>query len=114
MPPRGTLRVIDAAEEFVLIVNNELGATMRAWPYADQLRRAAGSIFANLIEGYGRGQGADRVRLYRIAKASCEEVLGWLRQARDAGVLEERAYFRLYNRGIVIVRMINQLMRAVA
>jgi len=28
--------------------------------------------------------------------------------------VEERAYFRLYNRAIVIVRMINQLMRAVA
>jgi len=95
-------------------VNNELAVAAKSWPYTDQLRRAAGSVFANLIEGYGRGQGADRVRLYRIAKASCEEVLGWLRQARDAGVLEERAYFRLYNRAIVIVRMINQLMRAVA
>jgi four helix bundle protein len=113
MPPRGTLRVIDAAEEFVSIVNNELAAA-KNWPYTDQLRRAAGSVFANLVEGYGRGQGADRVWLYRIAKASCEEVLGWLRQARDAGVLDDRAYFRLYNRGIVIVRMINQLMRAVA
>jgi len=28
--------------------------------------------------------------------------------------VEERAYFRLYNCAIVIVRMINQLMRAVA
>jgi len=28
--------------------------------------------------------------------------------------VEERAYFRLYNRAIGIVRMINQLMRAVA
>ena len=114
MPPRGTLRVIDAAEEFVSIVGSEFAKLTKTWPYTDQLRRAAGSVFANLVEGHGRGPGADRVRLYRIAKGSCEESLAWLRQARDAGVLEERAYFRLYNRGIVIVRMINQLMRAAA
>jgi four helix bundle protein len=114
MPPRGTLRVIDAAEEFVSIVGAEFAAVTKTWPFTDQLRRAAGSVFANLVEGHGRGPGADRVRLYRIAKASCEEALGWLRQARDAGVIEERAYFRLYNRGIVIVRMINQLMHVAA
>jgi len=113
MPPRGTLRVIDAAEEFVSLVTADF-AKVRNWPFTDQLPRAAGSVFANLVEGYGRGSGADRVRLYRIAKGSCEEALAWLRQARDAGALEERAYFRLYNRGIVIVRMINQLMRVAA
>jgi len=113
MPPRGTLRVIDAAEEFVSLVSAEFAA-VKAWPYTNQLRRAAGSVSANLVEGHGRGSGPDRVRLYRIAKGSCEESLAWLRQARDAGVLKERAYFRLYNRAIVIVRMINQLVHVAA
>ena len=31
---------------------------------ADQLYRAAGSISANLAEGYSRGTGADRARFY--------------------------------------------------
>ncbi len=107
MPPRDTLRVIDAAEEFVAQVNRS--APARNWVYAGQLRRSAGSVYANLVEGYGRGPGADRNRLYVVARAECEEALGWIRQARNANKLAGREFFNLLNRGVVIVRTINGL-----
>jgi four helix bundle protein len=110
MPPRGTLRTIDAAEDFAVAVSQWLRSS--AWPcaHADQLRRAADSVSANLIDGYGRGPGADRLRLYRISKAECEEALGWLRKSRSLDEIGPKDFHRLSNRGIVIVRMINALM----
>lgn len=109
MPPREALRVIDAAEDFAVDVNLCFGALRKPWLHRDQVRRAAGSVCANLIEGFGRGPGADRMRLYRIARASCEEVLSWLRQAHRASLLGSRDFFRLSNRGVVIIRMIQRL-----
>jgi four helix bundle protein len=110
MPPRGTLRTIDAAEEFAVAVSQWLRSSGVPCAHADQLRRAADSVSANLIDGYGRGPGADRLRLYRIGKAECEEALGWLRKSRSLAEIAPNDFHRLSNRGIVIVRMINALM----
>jgi hypothetical protein len=73
MPPRDTLRVIDATEELVVQVNRSRPA--RGWVYSGQPRKSVGSVYANLVDGYGRGPGADRNRLYVVAKAECEETL---------------------------------------
>ena len=99
MPPRGTLRVIDAAEEFAAEVSRWLVSDGRACSHADQLRRSANSVSSNLIEGYGRGPGADRIRLYRIGKAECEEAMGWLRKSNDLSAIAPREFHRLSNRG---------------
>jgi len=107
VPPRDTLRVIDAAEEFVVQVNRSRPA--RNWVYSGQLRKSVGSVYANLVDGYGRGPGADRNRLYVVARAGCEETLGWIRQARNANKVTGQEFFKLLNRGVVIVRMINNL-----
>ena len=79
MPPRRTLRVIDAAEDFAVDVHRCFSGPGRSKFYADQARRAAGSVYSNLIEGFGRGPGADRMRVYRTARSECEEALGWIR-----------------------------------
>jgi four helix bundle protein len=105
-----TLRTIDAAEDFAVAVSQWLRSSNRSCAHADQLRRAADSVSANLIDGYGRGPGADRLRLYRIGKAECEEALGWLRKSRSLAEIAPKDFHRLSNRGIVIVRMINALM----
>jgi len=107
VPPRDTLRVIDAAEEFVVQVNRSRPG--RNWVYSGQLRKSVGSVYANLVDGYGRGPGADRNRLYVVARAECEETLGWIRQARNANKVAGQEFFKLLNRGVVIVRMINNL-----
>jgi len=109
MPPRGTLRAIDAAEDFGTDVSKWLRANGKYCAHADQLRRAAGAVSANLIEGYGFGPGANRMRLYRIGKAECEEALGWLRASQRLSEIAPKDFHRLSNRGIVIVRMINAL-----
>ncbi len=46
-----------------------------------QAIRAAGSIAANLAEGFGRYTLADRRVFYRYARGSFEETKAWLRKA---------------------------------
>lgn len=49
---------------------------------ADQLFRSAGSIGANLAEGYSRSSGADRVRMFEYALGSARECRFWYQAAR--------------------------------
>jgi four helix bundle protein len=44
---------------------------------ADQLLRAAGSIGANIAEGYSRQSGRDRARFYEYALGSARESRHW-------------------------------------
>ena len=50
---------------------------------ADQMRRAAHSIPANIAEGFGRRYLPDKIRFYNIAEASAEELKDVLICARD-------------------------------
>ena len=102
--------MIDAAEQLAVDVNRMLKSRPRSSTYAEQLKRAVGSIGANLVEGYGRGPGADRMNRYRTAKSECEETLSWLRGSYRLGEIPARDFFSLTNRGIVITRMISSLM----
>jgi four helix bundle protein len=109
MPPSGALRVIDAAEDFVVEVNRCFGRSARGRTYADQVRRSAGAVSGGLIEGYSRGPGADRQYRYLVASSECEESLGWIRKSYRLGELAYKDFRRLSNRGITIVRMIKRL-----
>ena len=51
---------------------------------AAQICRAAGSIGANIADGYGRGSGRDRVRFYEYALCSSRESASWYHSARHA------------------------------
>lgn len=65
----------------------------RRYAIADQLVRAAGSVSANIAEGYSRSGTADRVRLLDYALGSARECITWYQAAADVlplPVLEAR------------------------
>ncbi|MCB0037201.1 MAG: four helix bundle protein [Anaerolineales bacterium] len=49
---------------------------------AQQLSRSAGSVAANIEEGYSRGYGKDYARFLRIALGSARESRGWYYRGR--------------------------------
>jgi four helix bundle protein len=49
-----------------------------------QLINSAGSVSANIEEGYGRGFGKDNARFQRIALGSAREARGWYYRSRNA------------------------------
>ena len=49
---------------------------------SDQLFRAAGSISANIGEGYSRASGKDQARFYEYALGSAREARGWYFKGR--------------------------------
>ena len=51
---------------------------------AGQLYDAAGSVGANISEGYSRGTGRDRARFYEYALGSARECRHWYHQSRHA------------------------------
>lgn len=52
--------------------------TIRDFRFRDQLRAAAGSVTANVVEGYRRFSPRDFARFLDVAYASAGEVANWL------------------------------------
>jgi four helix bundle protein len=75
---------------------------------SDQLLRAAGSISANICEGYSRASGKDQARFYEYALGSAREARDWYFKARHA--LNEEAVQHRLN---LLSQIIRQLLRMV-
>jgi four helix bundle protein len=75
---------------------------------SDQLYRAAGSISANLAEGYSRGTGKDRARFYEYALGSARESRDWYFKARH--ILGENVF---HHRLELLTRIIQLLLKMI-
>lgn len=98
------------AKEFALAVyKNALPAlpAEEKWAMAQQLRRAAQSIPANIAEGHGRFYFQENVRFCYIARGSLEETVSFLVLAYELGYLSESAYSTLISQSEDLTRLLN-------
>ncbi len=80
---------------------------------ADQVRRAAVSVPANIAEGCGRGTRQELVRSLRIARGSLSELHSHLSLALDLGYISstDAVFSELQRTHLLINRMIGSLQR---
>ena len=77
------------------------------WSLAQQIRRSAQSIPANIAEGHGRFYYQDNVRFCYIARGSLEETLSHIALARKVEYLPLALYQSLASDGEELTRLIN-------
>jgi len=84
----------------------------RHFGLADQIRRAAVSIPANLAEGYGLGTTAQLIRCSRIALGSAYELRVHLEIARDMHLTAQGATDPVLSTTDEVIRMLIGLLKA--
>jgi four helix bundle protein len=80
---------------------------------ADQIRRAAVSIMANIAEGFERGGRGEFHQFLTTAKASCAEVRSHLYVAVDAGYLDPPLFEQLLTQAAEVGRILGGLRSSV-
>jgi four helix bundle protein len=77
---------------------------------ARQLRRAARSIPANIVEGWAKRQSVPEFKRYlQVAIGSCDEVKLWLEMSKDEGYASQEAVQKLMDRFNRIGAMLTSL-----
>ena len=111
--PHLDLRVLQASERAADQVNALIdGPSRRRLLHVWQIRDSVQSIAANIAEGFGRGAGADRARLLRIARGEAEETIRHLNANLRAQRIAPNEYWPIHNLLVVIVKMLNSLARS--
>lgn len=92
------LEVWVRAKDFALAIYKEVVPKLPAdekWNLAQQLKRAAQSIPANIVEEHGRYHFLDNIRFCYIARGSLTEVQSHMSLALDLGYLPGETYKRM-------------------
>jgi four helix bundle protein len=105
------LRVLEAARA----VADEITTLLRkrgreGLIHRSQLSKSAQSVSANIREALGRDTGPDRNQFYRYARGSAEETDEHIRANHAGARIPTPVYWRLHNRLMVIIKMLNSLM----
>ena len=102
--------LLAVAEAVVDEVNVLLASSRPRLLYRGQIEESAGSITSNIREGLGRNEGPERNQFYRYARGSAEEVDDRLTRNFVAKRIKASTYWRLHNRLVLIIKMINKLL----
>ena len=78
-----------------------------------QIRRAAASIGADIVEGCGRRSDGDFTRFLQIARGSASELEYHLLLARDLRLLDEAVFHGLDSKVVEVERMLTGLVKKV-
>jgi four helix bundle protein len=108
------LEVWKRAHELVLDIYKSTSSFPRSELYGltDQLRRAAYSVPANIVEGQARNTTKEYVRFLYNSRGSVEEVRYFLLLSKDLGYLKMGAYEKLEEEYEIVSRLLNGLIRS--
>ena len=104
------LEVWKRARDFVVLVYKQVVPLLPAsekYNLADQLKRAATSVPANIAEGHGRYHYLDNVRFCYMARGSLTEVQSHLSLANSLGYLSDEVYKRATSNAESIAKQLN-------
>ena len=109
------LKVWEKAHALTLQVYEETRRFPREELYGltSQLRRAASSIAANIVEGCGRRSDGEFTRFLQIARGSASELEYHLLLARDLHLLVDAAFRNLDAKVVEVERMLTGLVKKV-
>src|SRR3990172_12902379 len=77
-----------------------------------QIRRAAISIPANIVEGYYRNTTKELIQFLYHARGSCGEVIYFLILSRDLNYISEKDYGELRNEYNILIRKITAMINS--
>ena len=111
-PGYKNLNVYQKADELVLIIykmtksfpKNEL------FGLVSQMRRAAISVPANIVEGYGRNTNKDKVHFYYMSRGSLNELEYYLDLSFKLGYIVKTEYEKVISLRADVGRLLNGFM----
>ena len=109
------LRVYHEAQRYAAAVANDVRTFPREerFALADQLRRAASSVYANIAEGHARRSAREQWRFYDMARSSLIEARAHTDQALLRALFEARVADELQTCAKHVSRLLAGLMRTV-
>ena len=76
---------------------------------ANQLLRSAGSISANIAEGFGRRMGKEYTHYLIVARGSTTETVNWYLNCRDLNLVDKETFKERSSRLEEILKMLNKM-----
>jgi four helix bundle protein len=76
---------------------------------ANQVLRSAGSISANIAEGFGRKSGKEYTHYLIVARGSTTETLDWYLKCRDLGLIDVGVFAERRATLEEILKMLNRM-----